>query len=378
MKILFQTIGVLVQYNWALPYHMVKGGEAKVVCLANAFSYAMGGHYYHLKAPRGLNPLLITTGAAQGQRFDKIVEKSFPIAQLSAKFDVVHLNSPGSPLTRRALRGGAPKVFVLHSSLDVMDEERARPALRELEEIYAGVNAFVVASNHAAKTVEKWLNFKPLVIHHGIDTSIFNPYNVSKQEARKKLSIPCERKIVLWVGRISPEKNLLMAVKALEHIVREDQNALLLVKGRAVSEPYLKRVLDLARKLNVAKHLVLDVKWSTNMMMYYYYRAADVYVHTSLTEAFGSLTLLEAMASGTPVIANNASSIPEAVGDAGFLANSEEELAERVLEVLHNDRLRKELSERGSRRVLKNFTLEIAAEKYLRLYREVISSGHSK
>jgi len=65
------------------------------------------------------------------------------------------------------------------------------------------------------------------------------------------------------------------------------------------------------------------------MSMAYYYRAADLYVHTSLSEAFSSLTMLEAMTSGTPVIAYRRSSAPELLDDADLLVESKEGLVEK-------------------------------------------------
>jgi len=371
MRILFQSIGVLVQYNWALPYYMSRR-EVKLVNLTNALSYLMGGYYYHLKAPKSLIPLFANTGLAQLSPLDRYVGSLLCIERFATNFDVIHLNNPNDPVTWKLLKVDAPKLFVLHGSLDVIDERRAKIVCRRLKEINSIVDAFVAASHHAAGTVRKWCGFMPLVIHHGVDTSIFNPYNISRHEARKRLCFPYNRKIILWVGRIDPVKNLSMALRALEKIVKEDRDVLLLVKGRAVDEQHFKYILKLLKNLDVANHVRFDIKWSPNMTMIYYYRTADIYVHTSFSEAFGSLTLLEAMASGTPVIANNASSIPEAVGDAGLLINSEGELAEKVLEVLHNDKLKEELSSRGSIRVLKNFSLEIVARNYLRLYSDLI------
>ncbi|MEM4677426.1 MAG: glycosyltransferase family 4 protein [Candidatus Korarchaeota archaeon] len=110
------------------------------------------------------------------------------------------------------------------------------------------------------------------------------------------------------------------------------------------------------------------MKWTANMCMIYYYRAADIYVHTFLSEAFGSLTMLEAMASGVPIIAYRRSSIPEALGDAGLLVESEQELAEKILEVLYNNKVKAELSRKSYERVFRNFRIELTAEKYLRLY----------
>ena len=368
MRILFQNIGVLVQYNWALPYYISRSG-VKLVNLANVMSYLMGGYYYHLKAPKNLIPLFIDTGIAHF--FFKYVGNIFPIERFATNFDVIHLNSPNDSVTWKLLKVDVPKLFMLHGSLDVIDERESKTVCKRLKEINSRVDAFVCASYHAASTVEKLCGFKPTVIHHGVDINVFNPFNVSSEKAREKLSIPKDKKVILWVGRIDPIKNLSMMINALPYVVREEKDVLLLVKGRAIERTYFQKILTSIRELGLTKYVNLNIKWSTNMSIYYYYRSADVYVHTSLSEAFGSLTMLEAMASGTPIIAYKKSSIPEALGDAGLLVESEQEMAKEILEVLYNDKLKEKLSRKGYERAFGNFRLELTAEKYLRLYSNI-------
>lgn len=368
MRILFQNIGVLVQYNWALPYYISRRG-VKLVNLANVLSYLMGGYYYHLKAPKSLIPLFIDTGIAHFSF--KYVGNIFPIERFVTNFDVIHLNSSNDPVTWKLLKVDAPKLFVLHGSLDVIGEKESKPVCERLKEINSRVDAFVTASYHAAGTVEKLCGFKPKVIHHGVDVNLFNPFNVSKEKAREKLPIPKDKKVILWVGRIDPIKNLSMMINALPCVVREEKDVLLLAKGRTEERTYFQKILASIRKLGLTKYVRLDIRWSTNMSMIYYYRTADIYVHTSLSEAFGSLTMLEAMASGAPVIAYRRSSIPEALGDAGLLVESEQELAEKILEVLYNDKIREKLSRKSYERAFRNFRLELTAVKYHQLYSDL-------
>lgn len=370
MRILFQNIGILVQYNWALPYYMSRRG-VKLVNLTNALSYLMGGYYYHLKAPKSLIPLFANTGVAQLSPLDRYVGSLLCIERFATNFDVIHLNSPNDPVTWKLLKVDVPKLFVLHGSLDIIDERKSKTDCKRLEEINSRVDAFVTASYHAAHTVENFCGFKPIVIHHGVDISIFNPFNVSREKAREKLSIPKDKKVIVWVGRIDPIKNLTMMINALPYVVREEKDVLLLVKGRAVERTYFQKILTSIKDLDLTKYVRLDIKWTANMSMIYYYRAADIYVHTSLSEAFGSLTMLEAMASGVPIIAYRRSSIPEALGDAGLLVESEHELAEKILEVLYNNKVKTELSRKSYERVLRNFRIELTAEKYHRLYSDL-------
>ena len=103
-----------------------------------------------------------------------------------------------------------------------------------------------------------------------------------------------------------------------------------------------------------------------------FYNAADVFAFPSLYEGFG-LPVLEAMACGTPVVASNAASLPEVVGDAGLLADphSSEALAKTIASVLEDSELAAELSRRGLERA-RQFTWERTARGTLAVYHSLI------
>jgi glycosyltransferase involved in cell wall biosynthesis len=98
-------------------------------------------------------------------------------------------------------------------------------------------------------------------------------------------------------------------------------------------------------------------------------------VYPSLYEGFG-LPVLEAMESGTPVIASNAASIPEVGGDAClyFDPQSATELEMRIKELLSNDELRRELREKGLRHQ-RRFTWRKTAEETLRVYEQCFQTN---
>lgn len=363
IKVFFQTIGVLVQYNWALPYFIVNQQQDFTVILStNMYSYMMGGFYYHMKQPGRMIPLFIGSGILK--KFDKILENALP--RLNS--DLVHLNMPESPLTDKILKTDIPKVFTFHGSLDPIHVSNISSVCRRLREINDKVDAFVAVSNHSAKTIEESCNFKPIVIHNGIDITLFNPFNITKEEARKRLSLPQGRKIILWSARIDTDKGLHLLIKALPRIKKELNDVMVIVKGRTIDKSYFQWVNALANKLGVRDMIFYDLGWSPNLVMLYYYRASDVYVHTSFSEGF-SLTLLEAMASGIPVIGNNTSSIPEAIGYSDFLFNNEEELADKLLNVLCNHSLAMKMGMEFFKRVIKKgFTSKDSAKKYTQLY----------
>jgi len=132
-----------------------------------------------------------------------------------------------------------------------------------------------------------------------------------------------------------------------------------------------RRVKNLILKLG----LMDKVYYYTNIAeeeLPYFYGAADLFVFPSYYEGFG-LPPLEAMASGCPVIASNATSIPEVIGDAAVLMEpcDVHGIAENMFKVLSDNGLREDLIQKGLERA-KLFTWKKTAEKTLKYYKEVL------
>ena len=103
------------------------------------------------------------------------------------------------------------------------------------------------------------------------------------------------------------------------------------------------------------------------------YRLARVFVFPSLYEGFG-LPPLEAMASGTPVITSNVSSLPEVVGDAAMLIDPYEPdaIADAMRRVMLDDRLRDDMRERGLVRA-REFSWDRSVRRIREIYDEVLA-----
>ncbi len=84
------------------------------------------------------------------------------------------------------------------------------------------------------------------------------------------------------------------------------------------------------------------------------------------------MTVLEAMACGTPVLTSNLSALPEVVGEAGALVDpySTEAISQKLAELLESQSTREELSRRGLERA-RHFTWPAVAEQTMRVYKEI-------
>ena len=103
------------------------------------------------------------------------------------------------------------------------------------------------------------------------------------------------------------------------------------------------------------------------------YRLAGVFVFPSLYEGFG-LPPLEAMASGTPVVTSNVSSLPEVAGDAALLVDPYDPtaIADGIYRVLNDEQLRRDLRRKGLDRA-RQFSWETSVGRVREIYREAMA-----
>jgi glycosyltransferase involved in cell wall biosynthesis len=175
---------------------------------------------------------------------------------------------------------------------------------------------------------------------------------------------------VLYVGNILPHKNLARLVEAFSLVCR-CVPARLVVAGAG-------RRSHAAALAGLASRLGVGVEWKRYVpsgALPELYRGAQVVVLPSLAEGFG-LTALEAMASGTPVVASNTSALPEVVGDAGLLVNPYDSaaIADALVRLLSDEDLRTELSVRGLAQAAR-FTWERTARAILAALDEARNVG---
>jgi len=231
----------------------------------------------------------------------------------------------------------------------------------------------IIATTNIIKNTSSWL--KPVknkieVIPNGVDLNVFTP-NISGQEIRQKYQIDDNESILLFVGRLTFYKGVEYVLQALSIIKKKINNVRLIIVGKGYLEKQLKA---LCASLGIEKSVIFAGRVSDNMLPKYY-AAADVFVlpSTSIAEGFG-IVLLEAMASGKPVVASNVGGIPEVIidGSSGILVPPREtkDLAESVIHLLSNPAMSRAMGHEGRIIAEKSYGWKDIATRTLSLYKE--------
>jgi glycosyltransferase involved in cell wall biosynthesis len=184
---------------------------------------------------------------------------------------------------------------------------------------------------------------------------------------------------LLYAGNIRPQKNIPRLVEAFavarERLSRHPvyRNLHLVIIGDEISRyPSVRRAVIQTRVEKAVRFLGFVPFEALRI----FFERAALFVFPSLYEGFG-LPPLEAMASGTPVVGSNVSSLPEVLGDAALLVNPENvfEIARAIQEALVDEEIRGELIAKGKVQAAR-YSWDRTAREVLEVYREAGDNRH--
>lgn len=206
------------------------------------------------------------------------------------------------------------------------------------------------------------------VIHNAIDDRFWlAPPADEVMRVRERFQL--SREFILYTGNIKPHKNLERLIDAFHQLRIHgfDQLTLLIIGDELSKYPMLRRAVH---KYGLHKH-VRFLGFVPDQTLAVLYRLASVFVFPSLYEGFG-LPPLEAMASGTPVVTSNVSSLPEVAGDAAVLIDPYDavSIADGIRRALTDPVLREQLITRGWSRV-RDYSWERSVKRVREVYGEV-------
>lgn len=218
---------------------------------------------------------------------------------------------------------------------------------------------------------------KNKIIYMGVDLKTFRPENADNKWRQQ---FGQDAKLVLGVGRLIKWKGFEYLVKAFPKVLEMVPSAKLLLVGKGPEEENLKNIASkLGLKLN--KNIYFLGTFGPDMLPKIY-ASVDVVVSPSVTisetgekEGMGNV-VLEARASGTPVVASRSGGLIDTVdGETNGLRFEERDykgLAKQVILIFSNKVLRKKLSENGYKYVNEKFSWKVISKQFTQLYEEII------
>ncbi len=190
-----------------------------------------------------------------------------------------------------------------------------------------------------------------------------------RQALRQELGIPSQDIILGMIARLGTEKNHPALMKAFQRALQQNPNLSLLIIGNG---PLRDDLLLLRDKLGVGQKIIFtgvrqDVTRLLNLI--------NIVVLSSFYEGT-SITLLEAMAAGKPVLASRIGGNPQVVEDGitGWLFGGEEDLAQRILQLAADPLLLVRMGQAGCQRFDKYFTRQRMVGYYEQIYQQVLNA----
>lgn len=213
---------------------------------------------------------------------------------------------------------------------------------------------------------------KVVVIPNGVDIKSFDP-GLSKKECREYLNLPLDKKILLYLNALVPEKGPDVLVKSMPKIIERVPEVHLVFVGKGRMRRELEK---LSIKEGIQNHVTFAgfIKEGLKPL---YYKASDIFVipSTGEHESFGIVNL-EAMASGLPIVASRIGGIPDIVNDGenGLLVppGNPDALAEAIVYLLKNENVRENMANDGRKKV-RNYSWDKIAEQTEKIYKKLIT-----
>jgi len=311
-----------------------------------------------------------TRNVPKGPRVDPTLVLRLAFALAREGVDIVHTHNPMA-LVYGAPAGKLARAVVVHTKHGENPERHARRiVLRRALSVFA--DAFVAVSPKTADSARESRDVrerKLRIIPNGIDVGRFATDGAARSTARLELGIPGDAWVIGTVGRLASEKNQVLLVKAVAGLLGEHVRLVIVGDGpeagaiaRATAETGLQAWVHLAgARTDVPRFLA----------------AFDVFALPSLSEGL-PLVLLEAMATGLPVVASAVGGIPDVVeeGATGMLVSPGDvgELRARLV-ALADDRARAGRMGARAREVARErYSLDTMAGSYMELYRQLLST----
>ncbi|NPV90793.1 MAG: glycosyltransferase [Firmicutes bacterium] len=285
-------------------------------------------------------------------------------------FVVVHDPQPAALISYRKPRAGEKWIWRCH-----IDTSTPNPEYWDF--IYDYVSQYDASIFTMEEFVKEGAQFKNLtIITPSVDPKSPKNQPLETEEAKSiitRFGVDIHRPLITQVSRFDPWKDPLGVIDAYRIVKKEFPSALLALVGSMASDDpegwdYLYKTIRRAGE-DYDIMIVTNFNGVSDLEVNAFQTASDIIIQKSLREGFG-LTVSEGMWKGKPVIGGNVGGIKVQIDDGvnGFLVDTVEECAEKILTLLRNPMLAESMGEAGKEKVRHEFLLITNVLRYLRLF----------
>jgi glycosyltransferase involved in cell wall biosynthesis len=208
---------------------------------------------------------------------------------------------------------------------------------------------------------------------NGVEPAKFKP--CQSNDFRERHQISPNAGLILCISRLDYQKNQHLLIELLEKLVKRGENAHLALIGPITSEKYYQKMMEMILEKGLGeKTTIIPGLQAEDADLVKAYQAADVFILPSIHEPFG-IVVLEAWASGLPVIAAGVGGLKRLVrdGENGLVFDgSIKDLEEKYLRLAHNSDLVRRLINRARDEVLSDYSWRTVTEKLTGYYHEIL------
>lgn len=348
------------------------------------------GFYRNVNVPHTLIPCPVVNYPSIDEKIESYIRIYYEyLSSLSHLYDIYHAEDCISANALLELRdNGFIKSFV--RTVHHLDDFTSKSLIDCQANSILKPDYVMVVSRYWERELRSLYSLNTILTHNGVDVDWFKKNKgdeYSKELAKSKFSVNGNR-VILSIGGIEPRKNTLTTLRAFNiiksHFMKKDERLVWLIGGgetlfdyRAYRGEFFSQVERLGLKIDQDIRVLGNIP---EVNMPDLYGAADIFIFPSLKEGWG-LVVLEAMASGVPVIASDIEPLTEYLKhreNAVLIPPMDHEaLAQEIISVLENKDLRETLARNGLR-TAKLYSWRNTALRHSEFYREMLAEQHSR
>lgn len=307
----------------------------------------------------------------------------FSISYIRAVFRHIKIFRPDVINFHYVIPGGLSLTLVrILTKIPVVLSLVGRPDVIGKEISFFKRNYIWLVVKHACHTIciskyfIRWPRFgykRAKIIPYGVDTQRFSS-KVNGSEIRKKIGIKTNKIVLFALQRLVKVKRVDVLIRALKYILKENKEVALVIGGKGPEESSLR---ELAKKLKVGKNVIF-IGYISEEECPKYFAMADIFVFHSMHETFG-IVLVQAMASGKPIVSVNATAVPEVVDNNvnGILVEplNHKQFADSVIRLLKDKNLSQRFSINGQKKAHEKYSWDSIAEQYEKIFENSVNSN---